>query len=99
VSWLLTANDLAPLSAALLSRVAVVQAPAPGPEFFDPLLAGILRSIAEELGVDAAALPLLVPEARDRLRRGFIARPDLRRIRRAVESALCVGTSTDQASR
>jgi hypothetical protein len=28
VSWLLTANDLAPLSAPLLSRVAVVQAPA-----------------------------------------------------------------------
>jgi hypothetical protein len=99
VSWLLTANDLAPISAPLLSRVAVVQAPAPGPEFFDPLLAGILRSIAEELGVDAAALPPLAPEACDRLRQGFIERPDLRRIRRAVESALCVGTSTDEASR
>lgn len=99
VSWLLTANHLAPLSAPLLSRVAVVQAPAPGREFFDPLLAGILRSIAEELGIDVAALPPLVPEARARLRRGFIERPDLRRIRRAVESALCVGTSTDEASR
>jgi hypothetical protein len=99
VSWLLTANDLAPLSAPLLSRVAVVRAPAPGPEAFDPLLAGILRSIAEELGVDAAALPPLAPAARDRLRRGFIARPDLRRIRRAVESALCVGPATDAPSR
>ena len=99
VSWLLTANDLAPLSAPLLSRVAVVRAPAPGPEAFDPLLAGILGAIAEELGVDAAALPPLAPAARDRLRRGFVARPDLRRIRRAVESALCVGTATDAPSR
>jgi hypothetical protein len=99
VSWLLTANDLAPLSAPLLSRVAVVRAPAPGPASFDPLLAGILRSIAEELGVDVAALPPLVPEARDRLRRDFIERPDLRRIRRAVESALCAGTSTEEVPR
>ena len=99
VSWLLTANDLATLSAPLLSRVAVVRVPVPGPAFFDPLLAGIVRSIAAELGVDPAALPPLVPEARESLRRGFIERPDLRRIRRAVESALCVGTSTDEASR
>ena len=49
--------------------------------------------------VQRAALPTLASEACDRLRQGFIARPDLRRIRRAVESALCVGTSTDEASR
>jgi hypothetical protein len=93
VSWILAANDVSPLSAPLLSRVAVVRVPPPGPEMFDVLLANLLGVIAEELGVPIDALPPLAPAARMRLRQAFIERPDLRRIKRAVEGALSVKRS------
>lgn len=88
VSWVLTANDASGLSAPLLSRVAVVKAPPPLPETFDALLASLLHSIADELGVAIGTLPPLSDAARGELRRDFAERPDLRRVKRAVESAL-----------
>ena len=93
VSWILAANDVTPLSAPLLSRVAVVRVPPPGPEMFNVLLANLLGVIAEELGVPIDALPPLAPAARVRLRQAFIEQPDLRRIKRAVEGALSVKPS------
>ena len=88
VSWILAANDVTPLSAPLLSRVAIVRVPPPGPEMLDVLLENLLGIIAEELGVPVDALPPLAPAARVRLRQAFAERPDLRRIKRAVEAAL-----------
>ena len=88
VSWILTANSTRGLSGPFLSRIGIVHTPAPTPEMFDSLLAGILRDIAEELGVAVDALPQLAPEIRERLRQAFAERPDVRRIKRAVESAL-----------
>ncbi len=93
VSWILAANDVTPLSAPLLSRVAIVRVPPPGPEMLDVLLENLLGIIAEELGVPVDALPPLAPAARVRLRQAFAERPDLRRIKRAVEGALSVKPS------
>jgi ATPase family associated with various cellular activities (AAA) len=91
VSWILTANDASGLSASLLSRVAMVKAPPPLPETFDALLGSLLHSIAEELGVASRALPPLSERAREELRRAFVEKPDLRRVKRAIESALSAG--------
>ena len=91
VSWILTANDASGLSAPLLSRVAMVKAPPPLPETFDALLGSLLHSIAEELGVATRALPPLSERAREELRCAFAEKPDLRRVKRAIESALSAG--------
>ncbi len=91
VSWILTANDIAPLSKPFLSRIAIVHTPAPGPEMFDTLFTGMLRTIADDLGVAVDALPPLAPAVREQLRRAFVEQPDLRRIKRAIESALPAG--------
>jgi len=87
-SWIMTANDASQLSAPFLSRVALVKTPPPLPAMFDGLLASLLHSIAAEIGVPAKALPPLSDLAREELRRSFADRPDLRRVKRALESAL-----------
>jgi hypothetical protein len=84
----MTANDASQLSAPFLSRVALVKTRPPLPAMFDGLLASLLHSIAAELGVPAKALPPLSDLAREELRRSFADRPDLRRVKRALESAL-----------
>ena len=88
VSWIMTANDASQLSAPLLSRVALVKVAPPVPAMFGGLLASLLHSIADELGVPANALPPLSDLAREELHRSFADRPDLRRVKRALESAL-----------
>ncbi len=88
ISWILTANDVAPLPKPFRSRLAIVEASVPTRAMADNLVAGMLRSIAEDLGVTVDALPPLAEAAQERLRQAFAEQPDLRAIRRAIESAL-----------
>jgi hypothetical protein len=88
ISWIMTANDAARLSSPLLSRVALMPAPPPSPDMFDALLAGLLRSVADDLGVAMRKLPRLTSGARELLQQTFRERPDLRLIKRARSCAV-----------
>lgn len=90
VNWLFTANTLDSLESPFLSRVGIVRVERPAVDMFDALLAGLLRDIATVLGVTPADLPALDAAVIKALRHDFAKAGDLRRIRRAVESALGV---------
>ncbi len=59
VSWLLAANTLSGLPAALLSRLRVAHVEAPPEGAFAAVLRGVLDDLATELGCPAWALPAL----------------------------------------
>lgn len=88
VSWVLTANETAPLKGPLLTRLRVVPAPPPAPKHFEAAIASIRRDVAAELGVGADWLPGLASEAEESLRRAFCRGHSLRRIRAAYEGAI-----------
>jgi hypothetical protein len=88
VSWLLTANDVQPIPRPLRSRVAIVHVPAPGPEHFDALLAGLKRQQASELRLPPESLPALQEALVAELRSNFRRTPDVRRLSRAYRRAL-----------
>jgi hypothetical protein len=71
VTWILTANRLDRVAPALRARCRVLSFPRPRAKDFDVLLAGILRDLAEEYGVETIMLPELPNDAIAELRRGF----------------------------
>ena len=88
VSWILTANSIAPLPAPLRSRLRIVEVGSPEPEHFEAVLSGVLRGLAEALAVTPGQLPPLDVEVIDALRAAFERSPDLRRLQAAAARAL-----------
>ena len=99
VSWILTANRVDHLPGPLLSRVAIVRVDAPKPEHFEKLYYGMLRDIAEDLGVRVEDLPVLREDIVASLRDGFTRTPDIRRLVAALRRALQAGAREDLAAR
>jgi energy-coupling factor transporter ATP-binding protein EcfA2 len=73
VSWVLTANRLDLVPAAIRARCRIVNFPRPRAADFPVLLHGILRDLAEEYGVETTALPELPDDTVSALRLGFQA--------------------------
>lgn len=92
VSFLGTANTLRGLPAPLLSRLRVLEVPPPRPEDAPGLLTALRRALAAELGVGAADLPPLAPEAEAALARAFARQRDVRALTRGLAAALAVGS-------
>lgn len=87
---LFTANTLVGLKSPFLSRVGGIRVGQPKLRMLDALLAGLLRDIAIALGVIPADLPPLDAAVMTALEDDFAKSGNLRRVRRAVESALDV---------
>lgn len=90
VNWILTANHIDRLPAALLSRVEVVEVTGPGPEHAEMVLAALWRDIARDLGLPPSALPHLEAAAETALLRLFRNTRSVRRLRRAIETLVAV---------
>jgi len=88
VSWILTANDLMPISRPLLSRVSVCGVGLPGPEAIDGILDTMQVDIARELGLELDRLPIIEPQARQALANAFGRGRSLRAIKAALVSAM-----------
>jgi len=71
ISWILSANRIDRVSPAIRARCRIVEFPRPRPEDFGVLLAGILRDLSGEYGVEQSMLPELPNDARGSLQRGF----------------------------
>jgi ATP-dependent Lon protease len=90
VSWVMTGNSLDGISAPLLSRLGVVHVQLPGPEMLERFVAGIVRDIADELAVGPDDLPPVHAGAMEALRDRFRTGIDIRRLRRTIESIVCI---------
>lgn len=88
VSWLLTANDEASVTGALLDRVVTIEVGYPPPEVAPVILQTAVEEVLSELGWSDGA-PALPARARDLLLRSFNSDGStLGLIRRAVRAAL-----------
>lgn len=90
VNWVMTANDASRLPAPLKSRLDIVELAGPGPEYFDRILANLLRDLATRWGVQVAMLPTVDAEIEHMLRRRFARQRSVRGLMRALESVLAV---------
>lgn len=88
VNWIMCANDVTPLRGPLLTRMRVVEAPAPRAEHFDAVLCGMRRDLAAELEVSVSDLPTLSAHHLKAFRNAFRKGISLRRIRSAHEAAV-----------
>lgn len=88
VSWIMTANDLAPISRPLRSRLAVAEVGLPGTAAVDAILEVMRRDLAAEIGVDVDRLPPLDPAARRALVNALGDGRSLRHIKAALGRAL-----------
>lgn len=88
VNWILACNDVSKVRGPLLTRLRVLDAPAPNADHFGVVLASIRRDLSAELGVAIDSLPALMPEAEAKLLSGFKRGISLRRVRAAVEGAI-----------
>jgi hypothetical protein len=89
VSWLLTANDVAGISGALLDRVTVIEVSYPPPDVAPLIVQQVERDVLDELGWNVAHAPQLPHAARDVLLRSLGSDGStLRLLRQAVRAAL-----------
>ena len=88
VLWIMTANDVRPLSGPLLSRLDIVHVSGPEPQHFDHLMESVLADIGSAWGLSAGHLPPLRPEVRRELRRLFERDRSARALARRMEAAL-----------
>jgi hypothetical protein len=93
--WVMAANETRGVPATLLSRLSVHRIEAPPAGAFDRILLGMMESLAEDLGCEAADLPPLAPEVRDALRLGFAKHRNLRRLRVQIDE--CLGAEAEAA--
>lgn len=93
--WIMAANETRGIPAPLLSRLSVHRIEAPPASAFESVAAGLLEGIAEEIGCQAADLPVLAPAAREALRRSFARHRNLRRLRAQLED--CLGLEAEAA--
>lgn len=90
VNWLFTANSLAGLNPALLSRLRIIRCSAPRAADFDVLTQSILDRLADEVGAPRGGLPDLDWATLCEARRLFAAKPDIRRLARALRAAVTI---------
>ncbi len=95
VNWLFTANSLKRLNPALMSRLRIVECGPPRACDFDALVTSILAGIAGEYGHSQAILPEIGHEAMAAARRLFSLKPDIRRLVRALRSAVSIETPSE----
>lgn len=87
ISWLATANSIAPLPGPLLDRVRLIEMPVPTADDLGSLLPSILAGIAANRTLDPAFLPSLDGEEIATIRR-FWSGGSIRRLVRLVEIIL-----------
>ncbi len=95
VLWIMAANETRGIAAPLLSRVSVHQVQPPPASAFDSTLAGLLLSVAGDMGCAATELPRLELETREALRRSFARHRNMRRLRAQLEE--CLGVAAEAA--
>jgi ATPase family associated with various cellular activities (AAA) len=88
ISWILTANELEPVSEPLRSRLQIVEVGMPGPEHFDLLMAGMLDEIAEDYEIAPEQLPMLDESLIEGLRSSFAKLCSPRRLAQQLTVAL-----------
>lgn len=88
VNWIMTAYRADRLPGPLRSRLSIVEVTGPGPEHFDQLLAGLVRSLAAQLELAPAMLPTLEPEMVDLLRTRFLRHRSVRRTVAELEAVM-----------
>lgn len=88
VSWIMTANEIAPISRPLRSRLAITHVGLPGPDALDAILTGMRVDLAAEVGIAADLLPPLDEHARRALQNALSTGRSLRRIKTALARAL-----------
>jgi len=71
ITWIMTANRLDLVPAALRSRCRIIRFDRPRPSDFDVLLTGVLRDFAEGYRVEVGDLPELRSDVLEQLRAGF----------------------------
>jgi ATP-dependent Lon protease len=89
VSYILTANSLEGIPPPLRDRCRILRVPNPRPEHVPVLVRGIIADIAAERGLDARWYPPLAEDEMCVVRQGW-GGGSIRRLRRAVETALAV---------
>ncbi|POR40938.1 AAA family ATPase [Methylobacterium sp. V23] len=87
VSWLFTANDIAPLPGPLLDRLRVIEMPAPTATDLEALLLPVLAGIAASQGLDPRFLATLDNEEIAAVRRAWPG-GSIRRLTRLVETVV-----------
>lgn len=87
VSWLFTANDIAPLPGPLLDRLRVIEMPAPTAADLKALLPPVLAGIAASQGLDPRFLTTLDSEEIAAVRRAWPG-GSIRRLTRLVETVV-----------
>jgi ATP-dependent Lon protease len=99
VTWVLTANRLDLVDPALRSRCRIVRFPAPRPQDFDVLLAGILRDVVDEHRQPSTVLPDLPEQVVEELRRGFAAgRLQARQLVKLVRRSLALEVEAERST-
>lgn len=97
VSWLLTANSTSGLPGPLVSRLIVVSVQAPAADQVGVMLATMQQEIAAERGAtDSRMLPTLPKLAMDRLREGYAAHGDPRRLRAELSRILGIAARAEE---
>ncbi|MBI1689493.1 AAA family ATPase [Methylorubrum sp. DB1722] len=88
VNWIMTANSLDGVNAALLDRCLVLHVDAPGPEHLRPLALSILAEVRRDRGLDERWAPAFDETEWAALARHWPRGGSLRALRRLVEIAL-----------
>lgn len=84
VTFMASANSLAPVSQSILGRFIVQRVEAPGPQHFDRILEGVTVSSAQRLCVPPEMLPWITPGDRAWLKSVFVrGRCDIRSLEQA----------------
>lgn len=92
VNWVFTANSTARLPAQLLSRLRVIEVPAPAAEHAEVLLSALWQDVSRERRLPPAAAAQLEAAAKMMLLRLFRHTRSVRRLRRAIETLVAVSS-------
>ena len=90
INWVMTANRIDRLPAALLSRVEVIHVSGPRPEDAELVLPALWRDVADQFGLPPSALPQVEQAAETALLRLFRRTRSVRRLRQAIETLVAV---------
>lgn len=80
LNWILTANSLAAIQPAILSRVELMYVPQPGPENFPAIAAAVRDEFARRHAVDPRVLPSFTIEELECIQRHCRSARDVRRV-------------------
>lgn len=91
LNWVLTANALASINAALLARAEVIHVPQPGPEHFPAIASGVRADIARAHAVDPRLLPAFTGEDIELLQAHCRSARDVRRLCKEIVTRRVTG--------